>query len=305
MSPMHTWSWSNDARRIVAAASLAACTMPLGCDADGDVEWIVDDDVERVVEHDDAEILPLVAAGHERPCGDDTVAVVQHESGVTLSFCELDDGVIAIGESGPEGTPSVLKQLHEEPARVCPADLFRAVAPEAVVPAALERPCDDNLELLRAPELRMQAEPAAALVGESDPQALLGNYCGGSGPNNFNVDWCQYFLDGLQGDPSSYYCINNQLWGWHDRSMSGQLGGEEGDWGEETVAACGGSIRFRAFWRWDVGDAWVTSLDVSVGAGGWYNWTIAEIHGSEDIDVRFRVDSQGGTHRHAGVFEDW
>jgi hypothetical protein len=307
MRTFRTQSWPGGSR-LAAACGLALYTASLGCDTEDDVEDAeaasLEEDAASV--QNDAEILPLRDASPERPCGDRTVANVQHESGVTVTFCELGEGVIGIGESGPEGTRSLLQQLHGEPARVCPGDLYRVVAPGEAVPAALERGCDDSEPLLTSAELEAHGERTDVLTAGADPQALLGNYCGGSGANNFNLDHCVPLLLDLSGDPNSYWCIHNALWGYHDRTMSGQLGGEEGDWGEEMVAACGGSIRFRAYWRWDVGDAWISSLDVSIGSGGWYHWVIAETDGGEDIDVRFKVDSLGGgTHRHAGIFEDW
>lgn len=303
-SRIHCWSRGS---WLATTFGLVLCTAPLACDPDDDV-----DDAEiasfaggAASEHDGAQVLPLRDASAERPCGDRTIANVEHESGVTVTFCQLDEGVIAIGESGAEGTRSLLAQLHAEPASLCPGELFHAVAPDQEIPAALSQGCDDGESQLRIPELETQRDRADALTADADPQTLLGNYCGPSGPNNFYLDRCVPVQDGLIGNPNSYWCINNALWGWHDRTMSSQLGGEEGDWGEETVAACGGSIRFRALWRWDVGDSWITDLDVTIGSGGWYHWIIAETDGGEDIDVRFKVESLGGTHRHTGIFSDW
>jgi hypothetical protein len=200
----------------------------------------------------------------------------------------------------PKGALSVLERIHPQPQRICPADLFRALAPERALPTEFARACDASRAEPLPTDVARRLEPAVV----SSAVLTGADYCGANGASNFVRDACNDLKTTQTDELRSYYCIS-ELWGWHDRAMTWQLGGEEGDYGEERVAACGGSIRFRAFWRWDVGDSWITSLDVTIGSGGRYTWYIAETGGGEDIDVRFKVDSAGGTHRHAGLFVDW
>jgi len=256
------------------------------------------DEIEEVPEQmteeeasDLGEAESLASASEERPCGDNTVAILRDPSGADVVFCTAGDGVVAVGERGTREMPSVIAAQG----RPCPRDLYRALAPGQPVPAALDFPCREAVIEERAP------------VAAEDTQRAAGGYCSASvGPANFKKDHCDVVPNVFtpQHPGGFFYCIKDVLWGWHDRNLAGSLG-EEGDGGNERVAACGGPIRFRAWWRWDVGDSWVASLDATVGAGGWWGWGIYEMDGGEDIDVRFRVDSLGGTHRHTGIFEDW
>jgi hypothetical protein len=235
----------------------------------------------------------LAAATQERPCGAKTIAVLRDHRGADVVFCSAGPGVVAVGERGNREMPTVIGAQG----RVCPGDLYRALAPGKPVPREIDFPCVE-----KAIE-RPDGEPVLI----EDTQRAAGDYCSASvGPSNFKNDHCDVVPDAFTPgyDGGFFYCIKDVLWGWHDRNLAGSLG-DEGDGGNERVAACGGPIRFRAWWRWDVGDSWVASLDTTVGAGGWYAWGIYEFDGGEDIDVRFRVDSLGGTHRHTGIFEDW
>ena len=240
----------------------------------------------------------VAGASDEAPCGERTIAVLHEESGVDVIFCRLADGVVGFGERGPAGVPSVIGDL----ALACPGDVYRRLRPDSPVPAELDGSCTEVAS--RKPDERELATPIEPAPWEAD-------WCSSSpGASNFYNDHCAAVVDHSKNvsggwDELKYYYCTNTLWGWHDRNLAGSLGGEEGDSGYERVVACGGSIRFRAWWRWDVGDSWIGSLDFTVGSGGWAHWWIYEANGGEDIDVRFRVDSLGGTHRHTGVFEDW
>lgn len=256
--------------------------------------------------------IALVGATADKPCGERTSKVVQHESGSTLTFCVLDeDGVVAIGESRAIGTPSVLDELGYREASMCPADVLRVVAPDEEVPEELELACDPT-------ELRMNARlnadgsvetnevgTADELTAANDPVASSA-YCAADGASVFDDLQCDKVRGWYYANPiaNSMWCITS-LWGWHDRSLYGTRG-DEGNAGTDIVAVCSGSARFRAWWRWDVGDAWIGSLDEIYGSGSLKSWDISYIGGLEDIDIRFRVESTGtGVHRHTGRFADY
>lgn len=288
--------------------ALCVCFAASACDP---VEPDDGSDAEEVViaESSDAE-LPLVGATADMPCGDHTTKVVRHESGSTLTFCVLDeDGVVAIGESRPIGTPSLLADIGYHESAMCPADVLRLVAPDEDVPDELEVACDPT-QLRTHARLNDDGSVEAHEVGMADeltspldPAAV--NYCANNGASLFDTYECEDMRDWYWGNPlaHSIWCVTS-LWGWHDRSMYGTRG-DEGNVGADVVAVCSGSARFRAWWRWDVGDAWIGSLDGTYANGSLNSWEIAYIGGLEDIDIRFRVDSTGtGVHRHTGRFTD-
>jgi hypothetical protein len=288
--------------------ALCVCFIASACDPVDPAEGH-DEEETVLAEPSDAE-LPLVGATADTPCGEHTIEVVRHESGSTLTFCVLDeDGVVAIGESRPMGTPSLLEEIGYHESAMCPADVLRWVAPDEDVPEELEVACDPT-------ELRVNASLDAdgsvetrevgmldELASEIDPAAV--DYCANNGASLFDTNRCTSLRTWYWADPldRSMWCITD-LWGWHDRSLYGTRG-DEGNYGGDTIAVCSGSVRFRAWWRWDVGDAWIGSLDSNYGTGALTSWAISYTGGLEDIDIRFRVESTGtGVHRHAGSFED-
>lgn len=305
--------------RLVA---LTLCCAALACDPE---HPDIDDDA-PAVEADDApaalteqltepstEEIPLAGATADAPCGEHTTAVVEHESGSTLTFCVLDEaGVVAIGESRPIGTPSLLAEIGYNDSAMCPADVLRWAAPDREVPAELEAACDPLEQRLRttiAEDGTVQTHDVDApndLQSVLHPDALATNYCGSNGATLFNNERCSFTKSWWQADPlaNSMWCINT-FWGWHDRSLYGTRG-DEGNLGNDTVAVCNGNVRFRAWWRWDVGDAWIGSLDGIYGHGTLNIWQIEYHYGWEDIDIRFRVESSDGVgvHRHTGRFKD-
>ncbi len=144
-----------------------------------------------------------------------------------------------------------------------------------------------------------------ALASSLDPAALTFNYCNAGGATLFDSERCSHVRSWRDADPlgTSMWCITD-FWGWHDRTMS-DVRGEEGNLGNDVVAICNGTARFRAWWRWDEGDSWIGSLDAIYGHASLHVWQLEYHGGFEDIDVRFRVDSvDGGIHRHTGRFAD-
>jgi hypothetical protein len=292
---------------LSVSAALAACAEHAGDVAGG----VSDEEPAAMVpggmNPDDAPPVPEAAVGGasaERPCGDRTLAVVHHATGNTVTFCNLANGVVAVGETAPLGTPSLLSRFSPETS-LCPRDVFAAVAPDRAIPAAIDRSCERVASRSLAKQRNDLELAPAALAND----VTAASACNASGPTNFHndhclavQDWSKNYSGGWYGT-KFYYCIADQLWGWHDRWSTAYIG--EGDTGYERVAACNGSIRFRAWWRWDEGDSWIASLDTTVAANAYYVWYIAEWDGGEDIDVRFRVDSAGGVHRHTGIFEDY
>lgn len=233
------------------------------------------------------------------PCGDKLISTVIHENGTRYYFCILDAaGVTAYGEHAPPGAPSLLTTTHDE---TCAADVWRMVAPASEVPAELDAACTRTGD---SPDVDWETKSHG-----SRPNPATWDYCsgGGVGLANWVNTWHPFYIDW-----QFHYAYNDQahwvietLWGWHDRSMTGTSPlSEEANIGEETIAACSGTVRFRAWWRWDAGDSWIISVDQNVGSGGRFTWNISYTGGSEDIDVRFRSDSVTGVHRHAGVFLD-
>src|SRR5688500_4924764 len=167
---------------------VASACDPVEPDDGSDAEEIV------LAESSDAE-LPLVGATADMPCGEHTTKVVQHESGSTLTFCVLDeDGVVAIGESRPIGTPSLLADIGYHESAMCPADVLRLVAPDEDVPEALEVACDPAELRTRATlnedgsvetnEVGMHDE----LTSPLDPAAV--DYCAANGGSLFNTGYC-------------------------------------------------------------------------------------------------------------------
>ncbi|WP_437796781.1 hypothetical protein [Sorangium sp. So ce693] len=256
--------------------------------------------------------VPTVAnADEDHPCGDNTVAVVSHQSGVKVVFCVLDDrGVVAVGEHRQDGTPSLLKRAGYDAETMCPADLLRAIAPEQRVPARLEASCDParrQARLPSAPERLRAPDPASfALAAEAV-------YCEGENPRWEFTDRCRYYsrwADDVRAEDGSAlvksWCKFTEEKS-HSNIMSGSGNGlgDEGNIGEETVASCIDYTIFQAFWRWDAGDPWTSSIFVPLGPGGVYTWNISYTGGLEDIDVRFTAQSQNaGIHRYAGIFID-
>jgi hypothetical protein len=302
--------------RFVALSLLCGA---LACDADdretleAEAEAAAADEVEAALAEPSTSEIPLAGASADRPCGEHTTAVVEHESGSTLTFCVLDEaGVVAIGESRPIGTASLLSEIGYNDSSMCPADVLRWAAPDREVPAELEAACDPTQQRLRttlAEDGTVETHDVDApqdLQSVLHPDALASNYCGSNGATLFNSERCSFTKSWWQADPlaNSMWCINT-FWGWHDRSLYGTRG-DEGNLGNDTVAVCSGTVRFRAWWRWDVGDSWIGSLDGIYGHGTLNVWQIEYHGGWEDIDIRFRVESNDGVgvHRHTGRFKD-
>ncbi|HLL85456.1 MAG TPA: hypothetical protein VK420_22480 [Longimicrobium sp.] len=245
---------------------------------------------EETIEDDDGTV-----PDPDRPCGDQTVDVLRGERGGTFAFCVAPDGQELTFEDGEEGVPSMLDGSGLT-AAACASEIYRYLAPDREVPEALLKSCEGRTPLPEEPRARVQ---------RLAPIQMTLPYCGTSGAVNFQKERCDAYLPLYPNDPHSQWCITDK-WGWHDRALSWQLAGEEGDYGSEAIASCGGSTRFRAFWRWDVGDKWFTAVDKTVLPGHWAIVSIYTTGWSEDIDVRFRATSaKGAFHRHTGLFEDY
>jgi hypothetical protein len=257
--------------------------------------------------------IPLANVNQDLPCGDDTVAVLKSDAGSQVVFCAHDQGAMSVGEISMTGR-EILRDIGYEPRNTAPADLYRMLAPGRAVPErllAVSDPASPPSKQGRAVEYIEIADPILpSMDGLGQPVKPLNHnydhFCGPNGRTNFKNERCGYVSNvWCQGNCEAEWCIDI-FWGWHDRSMTGTIG-EEGDYGREWVAACNGNVRFRAFFRWDVGDAWATKVDVIINPGGLVSWSSSCIDASEDCDVRFRSESADGVgvHRHTGHFSDY
>lgn len=259
------------------------------------------------------EAIPLANVRQDLPCGDDTVAVLKSDTGSQVVFCAHEAGAMSVGEISMTGR-EILRDIGYEPRKTTPADLFRMLAPQSPLPERLVAVSDPASAPSNKPRAVEYIEIEDPIMPSSDglgqPVKPLNHnydhYCGPSGRTNFKNEWCGYVSNTwCQGNCAAEWCIDI-FWGWHDRSMTGTIG-EEGDLGREWVAACNGNVRFRAFFRWDAGDAWATKVDVIINPGGLVSWSSGCTNASEDCDVRFRSESADGVgvHRHTGHFSDY
>lgn len=241
--------------------------------------------------------------GHDadHPCGKDTLAVVETGPESAVYFC--GNGVLeGIGEVAPLGTGSAISAHgFKDVSAMCAADIFRALAPDRAVPQRLLESCAAAPPAVRQAQAQAIRAEGRGPSGPPDATIEALNYCSASGPANFINERCAAVTDCSVGADCSTWCIAD-LWGWHERALSWQLG-EEGNSGEEHVASCNGNTRFRAWWRDDIGDSWISLTDDTIlsGSWGWWYW-----YSTSEVDFRFRADSNPGAgHRHTGIFMDW
>ena len=243
---------------------------------------------------------PPAVAGitSERPCGDFTTARVPGAAGETLTVCLLPSGheLIAVTSDAEEVAPEAARPR-------CAVDVFvKTAAPGVPVPRVLVDNCARKTGVTPSTAGREVVDRAVIVdvpvVTNLSPKSVSitnGNgsaYCGASGGSTFLDTQC-WNCNGHDPDECASACVG-QLWGTSQRTCV------EGDMASEIVASCGGSTRFRAFWREGSGDSWLTIHDYTVLANRYQRVTIIDGDNFADADMRFRAESASGAgHLHA------
>jgi hypothetical protein len=248
--------------------------------------------------------LPLVGADDDHPCGAATVADVRASNGNRLQLCSFSPGLEGFVETGPTGRDSAITTMAPERDTCALEILLATTSADVPVPRALLGGCADVSMVETATLTRTVVDgPVTTWIGDFGPSPR-GNFCGASGAAQFAASGC---YECNPYDDCADWCIT-ELWGWHDRNLSGWMG-EEGNIGMEHTAACVGQVRARAYYAEDAGDGWQTKIDkiINPGTSSTYGliYHSAAIFG-QDYDIRLRATSHanGGVHRHSGYFLD-
>ena len=309
-APATPLTTSAAARALPAVALTFSVVLAAGCD--DALTGVRDTSAEL-----EAEAMGLAGefAPNDAPCGDNTIAIITTKENDVYVFCTGEDGDVAVMEAiSSSERPSLLDEILD------PVDLLKAVAsPEVDVP-------EEVIARIKTGKLRQGTEPfrvgrpnyrmaAASKTGSAcatpslnfSPSSVFFNnttYCGwvsGTSSSSNDADWHALSASALHANgegshnhagphnpPFEYYYADED---------------EEGDarYGRARVRSCGGTTRFRGWWRPSpTTGSWALIAEYYVPSGwtytmAWYSNSQQSLWmGYDADDIRFRADALGG-----------
>lgn len=248
---------------------------------------------------DPAALVP--PAIDDAPCGAATVTRFETAAGTQITLCVFDDGIEAVLEAGAMGQQPVARGGELE----CALDVFLALAPPGLpVPPALRGGACAESAASRPIEPGAH-DVATSFVGQPVDDAFMidQSYCGPGGAASFESGRCGEVTSSCAavGGCDLYRCIAT-LVGWHQLTCSVSVPGARCVYGEDVIAACGGTVRHRS-WR-DGNFSGPASITHDVVANTWH--TIRYPYAGMELNMRFRGDRHGAnaSHRYCTAFRD-